>query len=343
MAGRILSEAADILDQCPSDEALYSVVRDFILSEPLQYGQLYPVSKDAMAVLLSDADAVRECPTYAFDFFLCIIDWACEMIGDTHLGIARRDLIVILSSLQATESMLPTSPAPILPPDTLKQLETFLAPIVRCMNFQDICPHRLVTLMDTLTFIPPTIFAEAFRRHVAIRTMCPPSWRHRTGCLWDPDHRGPLLKLSANDAIVEFDESQPNRHQSITSAAPMTGKGIYEWDVVIQAFNSAHSRVAVGLASKSISSHENALLGKQANSWGLASTGKVYCPYAETVFVGGYGKDSVISFRVDMAERCCSIAVNGADKGVIWRNLPDNIYPACSLTLGSRCEIRQRS
>jgi len=264
------------------------------------------------------------------------------MIGDAHLGIARHELLVALSSLEATGSMFLTTPATTLPSDTLKQLETVLTPIVRSMNFQDICPHRLVTLMDTLTFIPAGIFADGFRRHVAVRTVCPPSWRHRTGCLWDPEHRGPLLKLSANDAVVEFDETQPNRHQSVTSAAPMTGKGVYEWDVIIQAFNSAHSRVAVGLASKSISSHENALLGKQANSWGLASTGKVYSPYADTVFVGGFAKDSIISFRVDMAERSCSIAVNGADKGVIWRNLPDNIYPACSLTLGSKCEIRQK-
>ncbi|RUS26273.1 concanavalin A-like lectin/glucanase domain-containing protein [Jimgerdemannia flammicorona] len=343
MAGRILSEAAEILDQCPSDEALYSVVRDFILARPLNYGQLYSLSKDAMAVLLSDADAVRECPMYAFDFFLCIIDWACEMISDAHLGIKRSDLLAALSSLEATESMLQNPPDAQLSADTLKRLESVLTPIVRCINFQDICPHRLVTLMDTLSFIPPSIFAAALRRHITARTVCPPSWRHRTGCLWDPGHMGPLLRLLDNHAVVEFDETQPNRHQSVTSAAAMKDKGVYEWDVIIQAFNSAHSRVAVGLAAKSISSHENALLGKQSNSWGLASTGKVYCPYSETVYVGGFGKDSVISFRVDMAERCCSIAVNGVDKGVIWKNLPDNIYPACSLTLGSRCEIRQRS
>lgn len=346
-AGIILSDAVKIAESSSMKYVLIATVRNYFLAKPLGYGTLRSLSKEGLEAVLSDQAAVSAGPTDAYTWLLCIVDWACDVIGDDKITETQRH--GILSALDVDGKLgklgkVSSDPFHEMCNDMQRQLEEMIFPFLWLVHFDQICSHRLVTIMDVLGFVPTDILCKAFRRNVLENKVCGPSWCHGNGCVWDHDHVGSSLRLSFNATVVEYhpDKNAQNFHQSVTCASPLTGDSIYEWDVVVHAVNQGNGGVALGIATKEIITDQNYMLGMQANTWGFASSGGVYNsnPFSFANLGGGFGQGSVVTFKVDMKERSCAISVNGRYHGVVWKNLPDIIYPAASVTFGSRCEIR---
>ncbi|RUP29057.1 hypothetical protein BC936DRAFT_138701 [Jimgerdemannia flammicorona] len=371
LAGEILSDAVRTLDVgLEMNELLFEAVRKFFLVQEWNIGTLKTVSREAMAVLLSDLplEDINPPTTRAYIVFLCVVDWAFDwaldlsenpdekLIGKEIKERVMRSLdvekmVVYQYDVQVSVDDVTNEPqAQALISDAvstrlLEHRDEILNPLMSLMHFEDICPHRLVTIMDTLgSAAPREIFSEAFRHHVLVRTVCPPSWEHGNACIWDHTHTGPALDLSHNNVKVSHPKViTKHSTSSVLAVCACKGEGVYTWDVLVVGCNPNAGGVSLGLATQSIVTGQNLVLGVQANSWGFASNGCVYDanPFSILTFDDGYGKGSVVSFFLDMKQRICKVTVDGVDHGVAWRNLPARIWPAASLSHGGQLEIRQ--
>ncbi|RUS22338.1 hypothetical protein BC937DRAFT_89638 [Endogone sp. FLAS-F59071] len=374
IAGNILSDAVCTLDVgLEMNELLFDALRNFFLKQEWKIGILVGVSREAMAVLLSDLPSAvsnRQSPLpNAYLMFLCIVDWAFDWAIDTldnsedkMIGDGIKEKVMQLLdvekmvvgnepradgdnvSLNDDRALVPISDT--VSNSILDRRDEILGPLMPLMHFEDICPHRLVTIMDTLgSVVPRDIFSDAFRHHVLDRTVCPPSWEHGNACIWDRDHLGPALVLSHNGAKVEHVKNYTKHGtSSVTAVCECTGEAVYMWDIIVHACNPTQGGVSVGLATKTIVLNQNHVLGVQANSWGFASTGYVYDanPFSILTLDDGYAKGVVISFELDMKQRTCKVKVDDVDHGIVWRNLPPRVYPAASLSYNGTLEIKQR-
>ncbi|RUS13422.1 hypothetical protein BC937DRAFT_95356 [Endogone sp. FLAS-F59071] len=133
--------------------------------------------------------------------------------------------------------------------------------------------------------------------------------------------------------------------RTVRLAAPLTqtsAGGLAEWDMVVEATGTRKGKPAaeVGLVGERFDRwDDNMMTGNGAEAWAFQSYSgctflkrdKINTSYGAVLKAG-----DVVTFRLDMNERTCSLAINGKDYGLAWRDLPDRVYPAVSLFPGSR-------
>ncbi|RUP45550.1 hypothetical protein BC936DRAFT_148028 [Jimgerdemannia flammicorona] len=266
-AGIILSDAVRIAESSPMKDILLTTIRKYFLAKPLEYGMLRTLSREGLEAVLLDQAAVKACPTDAYTWLLCIVDWACDAIGDDSIPEPQRVRILSALDIDCKLSKPLASPLTIalhIPPETRRHLEETISPFFRFVHFDQICSHRLVAVMDVLDFVPTNILCVAFRRNVVDNKVCPPSWPHGNGCVWDREHVGPSLRLSTNATLVEYHPDkrglQANAHQSVTGASPLTPDAACEWDVVVHSVSQGNGGIALGIATKMIVTDQNYVL-----------------------------------------------------------------------------------
>lgn len=351
IAADLLNEAVEAVPPGDANAELYDVLLRPFCVRALQVGDLNGLSEEALDFLLTKTHD-RKFNTPEHTLLLCVVDWAWARSGALAPSTAHRH--ALLSLLEAPPSTSTTPPPPAaqirMPDDASRDS---LISMLSHLNLVLVCPHRLRALTASIDALAsPTPQHIAFCHYACANTKCAPG--HPSGLRgkahgeWDPSHLGDGLSVSAGGAVIELPAdavASPTAMRTVRLAAPLTqtsAGGLAEWDMVIEATGTRKGKPAaeVGLVGERFDRwDDNMMTGSGAEAWAFQSYStctflkrdKINASYGAVLKAG-----DVVTFRLDMNERTCSLAINGKDYGLAWRDLPDRVYPAVSLFPGSR-------
>lgn len=347
----LLNEAVITVPWNDNTEELYQVLLQRFCNYPLRIGDLNGLSDEALKLLLTHTTTITDFQTDEYDLLLCVIEWAWAR--DTSVQSAeRRAIFDIINKLLANPS------AKIQLGDGPSR-NSFLS-MISHIDFTLLCPHRLKCLMEaTDAFDELPHYALGFIHHACKSTICSPEHLSEfRGILdlshlrWDESKLASCLKLSKDGTIVAFpaNPSSDENVQIVRIPIPFGRRGLSEWDIVVESvgiFGGGKNMRGcdVGFIEETLTNYNSRLYqtGYSLHSWERYSE-TAYCKdrnlgfnFAKTIRPG-----DVISFSVNSDNRTCSVAVNGEDYGVIWRDLPFNVklYPAVALWPQARYRIK---
>jgi hypothetical protein len=130
-----------------------------------------------------------------------------------------------------------------------------------------------------------------------------------------------------------------NSIKSMIADMIIKGKGIYEWDIVIE---KLHKTVWIGLCDYDKTLEENVIIYIQRyHGWVLCSDGYVYHKKDRKWYGKELKEGDIITIHLDMTEKSFAFSINGEKYPIIsdWR-ITSKIIPVVSLRHGSRLRIQ---
>jgi hypothetical protein len=211
-----------------------------------------------------------------------------------------------------------------------------LEPLVEFIDFRRIDAQILSDIVEPLEIIPTEIISSVYQYRALPKNLDLNSTRGIGSYDWDESACGSGLIIEDNGKVVRA-SNICRSHQS-ARAKIILGKGIFEWDIIIERYCGAPW---VGVcASENFNFQDFA--GTQPTGWVL---GDGYCNkyYNNKYFHCPPFKDGTrITVHLDMDKRSCAFTVDGIKYPEVakWNNLPSKLYPVVSLVYPGRFRIQ---
>ncbi|RUS34931.1 hypothetical protein BC938DRAFT_477723 [Jimgerdemannia flammicorona] len=351
-AGRMLSKAVETFETNAEDNALFVAIRQYFLSRKLVEGQLASLSRPALKVLLADINAAKDSPTTSFDLFKSVVDWAFEIVGKTSEDEDRKNLLAFLNNPHDRREKKVTPSDYGISSKAIEDIGKVIMPVVKNIPFGAMCLHQLAAIVDIMTFIPDNILCAAFREHVEFDVFKCVAAFQKIRFTWNVASDSPYasyLQLSENKSTVtnthyynrigggryhSYGDGIPTCLQIISDSALPTAE-LIEWGIIVHTIgnnSSTQSLFSIGLAG-SDGAHGVAL-----GQWCITGTGYATGAGMITHNISSL-EGATITFRANMTSRACTFLVNGIDQNVVWKDLPQLVYPSASLPDGASCEF----
>ncbi|RUP50080.1 hypothetical protein BC936DRAFT_140397 [Jimgerdemannia flammicorona] len=315
-----------------------------------------------MLFLLADINAAKDSPTTSFDLFKSVVDWAFEIVGKTSEDEDRKNLLAFLNNPHDRREKVTPSDYGISS-KAIEDIGKVIMPVVKNIPFGAMCLHQLAAIVDIMTFIPDNILCAAFREHVEFDVFKCVAAFQKTRFTWNVASDSPYasyLQLSEKKSIVtnthyynrdnyygyggggyniyngydSYGDGIPTCLQIISDSALPTAE-LIEWGIIVHTIgnnSSTQSLFSIGLAG-SDGAHGVAL-----GQWGITGTGYATGAGMITHNISSL-EGATITFRANMTSRACTFLVNGIDQNVVWKDLPQLVYPSASLPDGASCEF----
>ncbi|CAI2186447.1 16482_t:CDS:1 [Funneliformis geosporum] len=189
-------------------------------------------------------------------------------------------------------------------------------------------------IFEPLNIISKNALLEFFRYHAKVKTPAPYT-RGMPFLTWDNKHCGNGLTIHDDEFTVS---NKNSGHQTVRTKEIICGKGIYEWDIIIE---ECCVSTWVGVCTESGLDY-NDFAGYQPHGWAFGSCGSVYNNNKESGYASSFGKGDRISVHLNMNEKTCAFSINGTKYGNVaaWTNLSDRLYPVVSITTPGRSRIQ---
>ncbi|RIA82270.1 concanavalin A-like lectin/glucanase domain-containing protein [Glomus cerebriforme] len=146
--------------------------------------------------------------------------------------------------------------------------------------------------------------------------------------VWDKFACGSRLMIEDNGKVIY---AQPgHKHQNVRAKMTLEGKGVFEWDVIIEK-KCDYAWVGV-CASENFSF--TLFAGYQPTGWVLGSSGDCYNSDSRIFgYCPSFTNGAIITVHLDMDKRTCAFTINGIKYPEVSKrkNLPSKLYPIVSL------------
>ncbi|CAB4417244.1 unnamed protein product [Rhizophagus irregularis] len=145
--------------------------------------------------------------------------------------------------------------------------------------------------------------------------------------------------VSKDGFTVEVSNINDNSIKSMITDMIIKGKGIYEWDIIIE---KLHKTVWIGLCDYDKTLEENVIIYIQKyHGWLLCSDGYVYHKKDRKWYGAKLKEGDIITIHLDMTEKSFAFSINGKKYPIVseWK-ITSKIIPVVSLRQGSRLRIQ---
>ncbi|RIA98960.1 concanavalin A-like lectin/glucanase domain-containing protein [Glomus cerebriforme] len=128
---------------------------------------------------------------------------------------------------------------------------------------------------------------------------------------------------------------QFNIQRSITGNLKFKGRGVYEWNILIE---NLCKTVYIGICNINDDLRKN---DQGYHGWVLGSDGYAYHEGKWKRYDAKYKEGDKVTVHLDMKKKTCGFSINNNKKFIVseWKNIPSQVYPVVSLGHGSKLRI----
>ncbi|GBB85567.1 hypothetical protein RclHR1_12060005 [Rhizophagus clarus] len=212
-----------------------------------------------------------------------------------------------------------------------------LEPLVKYIDFMRIEGQILTDIIEPLEIIPAKIIVDVYRQKTRLNKFELNNTRG-TICsqyVWDETECGTNTLIEDNGKVVYL-KSKTKSWRNVRAKMILEGKGIFEWDVIIEKANAW-----VGVCAPENLSYEF-WAGRQPTGWVLGVNGLCYNSDKGSNYCPPFGEGARITVHLDLNKRTCAFTVNGTKYPEVstWDNLPSKLYPVVSFNHPARLRIQ---
>ncbi|RIA99722.1 concanavalin A-like lectin/glucanase domain-containing protein [Glomus cerebriforme] len=345
ISAKILSQLLESMES--PDNKLANLLYDSVNSVPLKSIEYCNLNAKALEYILSKVkkEETKMFSTSEYDLLHYIILWAANEISEEAFSFYKSCLpsSEIVKSLNMTykQEWGFNIPSNISESHAKYQL-TMIAKtssLFNYVNLEHIHPFVISNTIESFDgLINSKILLDVYRKQALLagKYAC---LEDNVSLQWDNHARGNNMYLDKSPFVVTSKSS--SSHEWIRTKVPISGQGIYEWDIVVE---MSCKYFWVGICTENgFNVDYNSWLGKHEYGWVLSSGGFI-CHNRE--YTDKYGQpfkeNDRVTVHLNMRERTCFFSINGIRYPIAFRNLPDEIFPAVSFRSPGRARIEPR-
>ncbi|CAG8573459.1 11614_t:CDS:2 [Diversispora eburnea] len=242
----------------------------------------------------------------------------------------------------------------IVDPENIEGLSPFrtkltekLSPMLNYANIKLISGGILAEIIEPLNIVPFKLILETYRYKVKqepiVKLEEEKEVIKQIDFTWDINVCGPNLDISDDGYTIET-PSNLRFNERVRASQPITGTGLYEWDIIIE---NPSSSDWVGICGEGEVTNYNCT-DYNSKAWILGTTGMV-SNNGQSINYGSpsFQQGTKIRVHLDMGkrERRVSFSINDVKYPEVlhWKNIPAKVYPLVSLRYPGRLKIQQKS
>ncbi|CAG8495175.1 4880_t:CDS:1 [Ambispora gerdemannii] len=214
-----------------------------------------------------------------------------------------------------------------------------VAELLTFIDLKRIPIEFLANFVHPLGIFEPSRISEAYQFHAIINAERRVfNYYQIIYYQWEPSICKSRLLLTENNTVVEATVySAPLNDQGVRAQNIISGKGIYQWHVVIE--RRPQAEVLVGVCGVNVENYST-IMKYHKDVWLYSIYGYLYHDNESELAPLWFTEGDTVTVHLNMYANVCSFLVNGINISVVFQNLPDRLYPVVVLNPGARIRIQ---